>query len=59
MKKYDALTITAAADEGYFVMEAASEATRGMYYPVLYAGDLGSCIRWMEARMRRAEELAT
>ena len=55
---YNALTITAAAEEGYFVMEGPNEATRGLYHPVLYAGDLGQCIRWMADNMRRAEELA-
>jgi hypothetical protein len=59
MTKYESLTITAAAEEGYFVMAGVSEATRGMYHSVLFAGDLGQCVRWVAAHLRRAEELAT
>ena len=50
--KHNALTIRAANDKGHFVYEDAEESGRGMYRPILFAGDLEQCLEWVRSRIR-------
>jgi hypothetical protein len=51
-QSYNALAVYAAEDEGYFVMEPTTDATRGMYRAVLFAGTLPQCLDWITAHIR-------
>ena len=50
--KYGALTIRAAVDKGHFVHEDQDDSSRGLFRPILFAGDLEQCLEWVRSRIR-------
>jgi hypothetical protein len=48
---YRTLTISAAVDKGHFVHESQDDSNRGLYRPILFAGDLEQCLEWVRSRI--------